>query len=249
MSVREIKQQSKADIDQFQAVEKVFTHSAGSLSDKVDAFAKFASRQAIAKFLARTEIFKRVLHVNGSIIECGVLHGGGLLTYAKLSSIFEPTNHTRKIIGFDTFEGFASIHENDAKGDSSHLRKGGLKGSTLEDVQAAVDLYDMNRPLAHIAKVELVKGDLTKTAAQYIADNPHLVVAMLYLDVDLYAPTKAALDAFLPRMPKGAIVAFDELNAKMFPGETTAMIEAFGGSIPRLKRFPFDPYVSFCILD
>ena len=35
---------------------------------------------------------------------------------------------------------------------------------------------------------------------------------MLYLDFDLYAPTKAALETFLPRMPKGAILAFDELN-------------------------------------
>jgi hypothetical protein len=72
---------------------------------------------------------------------------------------------------------------------------------------------------------------------------------MLYLDVDLYEPTLAAIRAFRPRMPKGGIIAFDELNAKIFPGETAAMIEGFDGVIPKLERFPFDPYVSFTVLD
>jgi hypothetical protein len=248
MSVRELKNQSQADLDQFAAVERVFADSAGSVSDKLDAFPKFASRQAMAKFLARYEIFKQILDVNGSIIECGVLHGGGLLSFAKLSSIFEPTNHTRKIVGFDTFEGFPSIHAADKAGDSSHLRKGGLTGSTMQDVEKAIELYDKNRPLAHIPKVELVKGDLAKTGPQYLKDNPHLVVSMLYLDVDLYEPTKVALETFLPRMPKGAIVAFDELNAKMFPGETSAVDEVLGLRNIAIKRYPFDSYVSYAVL-
>jgi Macrocin-O-methyltransferase (TylF) len=249
MSVREIKDQSKADLDQFFAVERVFANSAGSLSEKLDAFPKFATRQAIAKFLARYEIFNQILNVNGSIIECGVLHGGGLLTFAKLSSIMEPTNHTRKIIGFDTFSGFPSVHEADRQGNSSHLQTGGLKGSTRQDVQAAVDLYDLNRPLQHIQKVELVEGDLAKTGPQYLKENPHLVVALLYLDVDLYEPTKIALETFVPRMPKGAIIAFDELNAKMFPGETVAVDEVLGLKNLRISRFPFDSYISFAILE
>ena len=247
-SVREPKNQSTADLAQFSAMQTVFENAGGTFADKIDAFAKFASRQAIAKFLARYEIFKKILYVNGSIIECGVLHGGGLLAFAKLSSILEPTNHVRKIIGFDTFEGFPSIHDVDRKGDSSHLQVGALTGSTLEDVQRGIDLFDLNRPLQHISKVELVKGDLCITAPQFVAENPHLVVSLLYLDVDLYEATKAALNAFLPLMPRGAVVVFDELNAKMFPGETRAVDEALGLSKIRIERFPFDSYVSYCVL-
>ncbi len=250
MSIREIKNQSQADLQQFAEVEEVFRHSAGSVSDKLDAFPKFASRQALAKFLTKYEIFNQILNVNGSIVECGVLHGGGLLAWAKLSSILEQTNHTRKIIGFDTFEGFPSIDIKDTAGaDSSHLRKGGLKGSTLADVEAAVALYDANRPLSHIQKVELVKGDLAKTAPDYLKENPHLVVALLYLDVDLYEPTKVALETFLPRMPKGAVIVFDELNAKMFPGETLAVNEVLGLRNLRIKRYPFDSYVSYAVIE
>jgi hypothetical protein len=246
---RESKSQSAADWNQFERMEAVFNQSAGSFPDRIDAFPKFASRQAMAKFLARYEIFKRILNVNGSIIECGVLHGGGLLSFAKLSSIFEPVNHVRKIVGFDTFEGFPSIHDKDRAGEFSQMQKGGLTGSPVEDVQRAVDLYDANRPLSHIPKVELVQGDLTVTAGQYVKDNPHLIVSLLYLDVDLYEPTKAALEAFVPLMPKGAIIAFDELNAKIFPGETRAADEVLGLRKIRLERFSFDSYVSYCVLD
>lgn len=87
MSVRKTADQSTADTAPFSAVEKVFAESAGTLADRIDAFPTFASRQALARFIATYELFKRVLHVNGSIVECGVLHGGGLMTFAKLSAI------------------------------------------------------------------------------------------------------------------------------------------------------------------
>ena len=86
--------------------QKNFYKNDDSIIDKIDAFPKYSSRQSIAKFLTKYEIFKKIININGSIIEGGVLHGGGTLAWAKLSSILEPTNHTRKIIGFDTFEVF-----------------------------------------------------------------------------------------------------------------------------------------------
>lgn len=248
--VREPKNQSANDLKQFSEMGDYFVKSPGTVTDKIDALPKFATRQALAKFLARVEIFKMMMPVNGSIIECGVLHGGGLLTWAKLSSIFEPTNHVRKVVGFDTFKGFPSIHKKDSVGgNSSHLKVGGLKGSALEDVQEAVRLFDLNRPLSHIPKVELVKGDLCKTGPQYLKNNPHLVVSLLYLDVDLYEPTKAALETFVPMMPRGAVIVFDELNAKMFPGETQAVQDTIGIRNLRIQRFPFDSYISYAILE
>lgn len=217
MNSREIKNQSASDLNQFDSIAEFFSSDDIDLIEKIDAFPKYASRQSIAKFLTKYELFKKILDVNGSIVECGVLHGAGLLSWAKLSSILEPTNHTRKVIGFDTFEGFPSIDKKDTDtGTSSHFSVGGLKGASYDSVARAIDVYNTNRPLQHIPKVELVKGDITKTASEYMKDNAHLVISLLYLDLDLYAPTKAALDTFLPRMPKGSIVCFDELNAKMF---------------------------------
>ena len=247
---RDAQSQSRQDRSQFSAMEDLFREDPAPLVDKLDGFAKYASRQAIAKWITKVKLFEHVLHVNGSIVECGVLHGAGTLTWAKLSSIYEPSNHTRRIIGFDTFEGFPHVAAQDTgTGTFDQLHAGGLRGGTREQIQRAVDVYDLNRPIAHIPKVELVEGDVCETAGQWVEDNPHAVIALLYLDVDLYAPTRAALEAFLPRMPKGAVIAFDELNASIFPGETRAVDEVIGLRNLRIQRFPFDSYVSYAVLD
>lgn len=250
MKTREPKNQSSDDVAQFKAIEEVYLSDPIELIEKIDAFPKYASRQSIAKFLTKYELFKKILHVNGSIIECGVLHGAGTLAWAKLSSILEPINHTRKIVGFDTFQGFTNVNENDySKGESSHFKEGGLRGSTYDNVKAAIEVYNLNRPLKHIPKIELVSGDICETADLFLKENPHLVISLLYLDVDLYEPTRKALEAFYPRMCKGGIVVFDELNAKIFPGETIAVAEYFGLNNIRIERFYFDSYVSYAIID
>lgn len=246
---REPKNQSDNDLKQFERINDFFTKDKGSVLNKIDAFPKYATRQSIAKFLTKYELFRQILHINGAIVEAGVLHGGGTLAWAKLSSIFEPTNHTRKVIGFDTFDGFPSIHQKDKKGNDGSLTKvGALKGSTYNSVKKAISIFDENRPLNHIPKVELVRGDISQTAPKYIKENPHIVVSMLYLDVDLYEPTKVMLQNFLPKMPKGALLVFDQLNAKMFPGETLAVDEIVGLKNLKINRFSFDSYVSYAVL-
>ena len=70
----------------------LFDESACPTADKLRNFAKYVRRQDIARFLCRYEIFKRQLHVKGSLVECGVHHGGGLMTWAQISAILEPYN-------------------------------------------------------------------------------------------------------------------------------------------------------------
>ena len=72
---------------------------------------------------------------------------------------------------------------------------------------------------------------------------------MLFLDADLFEPTKAALDAFLPRMPKGSLIVFDELDNPQWPGETMAALETIGLNKLRLERLEWDPYISWARVD
>jgi Macrocin-O-methyltransferase (TylF) len=230
-------------------MEAYFGRSLGGNMDKLRNFAKFVPRQALTVFLAKHEIFQDVLRVHGHILECGVHLGGGLMTWAQLSAIYEPMNHTRRVVGFDTFEGFPQVHDKD-RGDSMDVaREGGLATHAEEDVLEAVRLYDLNRHIGHIPRVALVTGDATRSIPTYVANNPHLVVAMLYLDFDLYEPTRAALEHFLPRMPRGGVLVFDELNEKAWPGETLAVLETVGLSNLRIKRFPFATQVSYAVLE
>ena len=212
---------------------------------KIENFPKYVRRQNLTRFLALYEIFKRVLEVKGSVVECGVNRGFGVMSWAKLSAILEPVNLMRRIYGFDTFAGFPSVSERDRTHSSGAPRAGDLAASDYDEILELAAINDSTRFLGHVAKVKLIKGDAAKTIPAFIEEHPHLVVSLLFLDFDLYEPTKIALEHFVPRMPRGAIIAFDELDNPLWPGETSAMLESFAGKPLALRRLPFDPYIGF----
>jgi len=241
---------TQRDVEYRIALGEYFSKSTGATIEKLLNFTKYVPRPAITRFLCKYEIFKQILNVQGSVIECGVLFGGGLMTWAQLSAILEPMNHQRKIIGFDTFSGFTSIAEEDKTvGTSELVKPGGLAIDSFQDLQECIRLYDMYLPLSHIEKVKLVRGDIKETVPQFIKENPHTVVSLLYLDFDLFEPTSVALEYFVSRIPKGGIIVFDELNAENFPGETTAVIKKLGINNLRIQRFTFGTYISYVIIE
>jgi hypothetical protein len=215
----------------------------------VDNFTKYVKRQELTRFLVRHELFKQIADIKGSIIECGVFAGSGLMAWAQLASILEPVGFWRRIYGFDTFDGFPGVHENDLRGvGGKRWKKGDIKDQSYEDLKKCIGLYDANRFLPQIPKVFLVKGDFTETADAFLRDHPHVIVALLYLDFDLYEPTVKALESFLPRMGKGSILAFDEINNPQWPGETQAMLEKLDIRNAKIQQFPYEPNMSYIVL-
>lgn len=227
-----------------------FMDSSVPVAQRLQTFPRHIRRQDLARFLTKHELFKLALPANGSIIECGVFAGGGLFGWMHMSAIYEPYNHTRRVIGFDTFSGFPSIHSKDLTAEKSeHTRLGAFQtSSSIEsELQNLARIHDSNRPIGHLPKIELVGGDACKTIPEYVASHPHLLISLLYLDFDLYEPTKVALANLLPRVVKGGIVAFDELNCAEFAGETTALLESVDLAKVELKRFPMDSYISYFV--
>jgi hypothetical protein len=205
----------------------------------------FAERQSITTALTRIDLFRKILEVQGSVVECGVHKGNSLFLYNHLSTILEPFNINRKIIGFDTFEGFRSISSKDPKS----ITENDFSDTSFDLLSDWSKLHDENRAVSHINKIELVKGDAIKTIPEYVQKNPHLIIALLYLDFDIYEPTKVALDHLLPLVPKGGIVGLDEVNQKKWEGETIALKESISISGVRLKKFFYDPSVSYYVVE
>jgi hypothetical protein len=142
------------------------------------------------------------------------------------------------------------VHEKDlTTAKSEHTKVGAFETapSIQSELENLAGIHNSNRPIGHIPKIELVAGDACQTIPEYAAKNPHLLISLLYLDFDLYAPTKAALDVLYPHVVKGGVIAFDELNCAEFAGETTALKEALDLRQVELKRFPMDPYVSYFV--
>lgn len=229
--------------------EACFERNPESWEKKLESFPKYVRRPNLTRFLALYEIFKRVQSVKGSIVECGVFRGFGIMTWAKLSAILEPVNLTRRIYGFDSFAGFPNISAEDKTDFSDHVLEGDLYADSHDEILELAGINDSTRFLGHIPKVKLIKGDATQTIPKFIDKHPHLLISLLFLDFDLYEPTKVALENFVPRMPKGSIIAFDELDNPLWPGETTAMLEYFKDCPLKIERIPFDPYIGFAVIE
>lgn len=248
-SMLDPRSRTAADNQYDAGMESYFDSSLGTNMDKLRSFSKYVPRQIMGTFLAKNELFQHLLGVHGHIVECGVYLGAGLMNWANLSAIHEPFNHIRRIVGFDTFAGITNTAPQDAGNVSVHVKAGGCAVDSIDDLRECIRLFDLNRPIGHIPRVELVAGDATQTIPSYLEQNRHVVVAMLYLDFGVYEPTKVAIEHFLPRMPKGAIIAFDELSQAACPGETQAVLDTVGLRNLRIKRFPYATALSYAVIE
>jgi len=205
----------------------------------------FLKRISLSRILYFNQLYLQLLNVPGVICEFGVQWGASLALLANLRSIYEPYNYSRKIIGFDTFSGFSNIDAKDGnsvlKGDYSTMQ------NYEESLEEILSLHEQNSPIPHIKKFELIKGDASKTVADWLNVNPHAIISMAIFDMDVYRPTKDVLECILPRLVKGSVLVFDELNCPKFPGETTALNEVIGLNKLKLRRDPNQPYCAWAV--
>jgi hypothetical protein len=223
--------------------EKKYDEARASLASRcdpsylVDAPCLFLTRIQTTGILSRIALFEKVRKMPGSIVECGVFRGNSLMLLTQLSLTLEPYAINRMIYGFDTFEGFRSINSTN---DPSDVDESTFADTNLSLLEELIALQDVVRPVSMIPRVQLIKGDLTSTAPEFVSQNPGLCISLLILDTDLYESTKVALAAFLPHMHKGAIVALDEVCYSKFVGETIALKEQVSLNEVKLQKFPFE---------
>jgi len=215
----------------------------------LDNLGLYIRRQNLSRILFMNELYKKIIDLQGIIFEFGIFWGQNLALFESFRGMYEPYNYTRKIVGFDTFEGFASVDEKD--GSAEIIQKGAYATTKNYDeyLGKILQYHETLSPISHIKKYELVKGDATKTVKKYFEDNPETIIAFAYFDFDLYEPTKACLEAILPHLTKGAILGFDEINFHTFPGETRAFDEILGINRYRIYRDRNNPVPSYIVYE
>lgn len=206
----------------------------------------YLTRQTLSRLLFLTELYQQIIPVHGVAMEFGVRWGQNLALFHALRGIYEPYNFNRKIIGFDTFGGFPAVDEKDGP----RVRAGdyGVPANYQDYLTHLLAQHEADSPIAHRRKFELVAGDASETLPRYLRDHPETVIAFAYFDFDIYTPTRDCLAAIRPRLTKGAVVAFDELNCPDFPGETLAFDEVFGIANYALRRSPLNPLISYLVV-
>lgn len=197
----------------------------------------FSRRMHFTRVLAHWEIFKKVADLPGDIVEVGVYKGETFLTFAKFLEILCPGDRIKRVIGFDSFKGLDDFTRHDGGDISVGNMTGGWNPDGFQSTLASlINLSHQDSFVPQKERLLMVDGDIRKTATEFIEREPGMRISLLHLDVDLYEPTMAALQAFYPKIVNGGIVVLDEYACHEWPGETTALDEYFDGKPPRMNR-------------
>ena len=175
-------------------------------------------------------------------MEFGVRWGPILNLFQSLRGIYEPFNRHRKIIGFDTFEGFTEVTDYDRISKEGDFA---VTDGYEEQLEEILSIQEQFSPLDHIKKFEIIKGDIIETLPKYLQENKHTIVSLVFFDLDIYKPTLESLKNIKPYLTEGSIMVFDELCDDKFPGETMALDEVFGLNNLKIKRLPITSRISY----
>lgn len=211
----------------------------------LDNLALFINSKYLARMKFMDHLYRKIINVPGIVIEFGTRWGQNAALFSALRGIYEPFNRYRKIVAFDTFEGFPCVSDKD--GSSKLMEKGALSVSEnyYDCLDKIMQFHEMENPLSHLKKYELVKGDVTETFPLYLEKNPATIVALAYFDLDLYEPTKICLQGIRNHLVKGSIIGFDELSDPDSPGETLAVMEVLGLNNLPLRRLNYTSRTSY----
>jgi hypothetical protein len=194
----------------------------------------------IEKLLAQYEIYKRIVGLPGAIVECGVFKGVSLVRFATFRHAME-TAEARKIIGFDAFGEFPNsglVRADDIGFATTHDDKSG--GAGISDLDLAEVFQSKG-----FGNFEFVKGNVLDTLKPYFAANLHLRVALLHLDMDVFAPTMAALETIYDRVVSGGVIMIDDYGT--VSGATDAVDKFNKGRGLIIEKAPYYQVPAFIV--
>jgi hypothetical protein len=239
---------SNSTLDARKQLYRLFSERPMSDEDLLVNLSMYMRSGSLAKLLFLNEMYQKIIDLPGVICEFGVWMGASTVAFENLRAVYEPYNHQRRVIAFDTFAGYVGIGKSDVRSDI--ISEGVYTvGEGYEKYLAELlDYHEKENVMAHVKKHSLIKGDASITCPEYLNKNPEVLVAMAYFDMALYEPTLKCLEAIKPRLIKGSVLVFDELCHHDYPGETRAVVEILGTQNYEIKRSKFLPDRSYIVI-
>ena len=229
---------------QFRTVlQEKFESSPLPVADMMTNFGLYLRSSGLVKYLVLNDLYLRIRDIPGAIVEFGCWYGQNLIVFENLRAIYEPFNKTRQIIGFDTFSGYASHSSKDGEVDGI-FAEGNFSAAPdyAQYLRGLLEVHEGNNVLGHLRGMhKIVEGDVSVTATTYFKEHPETSVALAYLDMGLYEPTKAALLAIKPCLLPGSVIVLDEFTWASAKGEAIAFREVFGREGYRIEQSRYTP--------
>ena len=190
----------------------------------IDQWPLYCGQYQLSRHLAIIDLVREILGVPGDVAEFGTWRGATAMLVAKVLHTYQP--HDSKMVHcFDTFHGLEDFLPQD--GPASGFS--GEWAGSAEELRAMIRLHELEDAIV------VHRGRIEETLPQLLAARPELSFCFAYCDADLYGPTAAVLEHLPPRLLPGGLLAFDEWNCDVFPGEGIAVGEFLSRAGPAFK--------------
>ena len=170
-----------------------------------------SARSLDRKWMLR-ESLKLVRAVEGDTAECGTWRGGSSWLICK--GLQRPHH------AFDSFEGLSAPEPRDG----THFRKGDL----------AVSEEEFRSRMAGVENLHVYKGWIPSRFPEVAGRR----FCFVHVDVDLYQPTRDAIEFFYPRLNRGGVLLLDDYGFFICPGARQAADEFFKDKPEPLLELP-----------
>lgn len=241
---------SERDSHYWKEIESILKDNNISIELMLKNYMAFIQRRDLPQLLAYYDLFKLVKNIPGSIVEVGVFLGNGLFTWTKLMETFLPGNRGEKVFGFDNFAGYTQEITSHDKSAVKYIQ--GLVGDfkiNYELVSKLEKLHNLDSMIPGVERVKIYNGNLVEMINTFKAENYGVRLKLLLIDVNLYRPTKDALENLYDLVAHGGVIAFRGYGVKPWEGESLAVDEFLQEKgIKTINRFDFSNYPALYII-
>lgn len=204
-------------IDGIQARDELFALMNGYAStpeEKERSLGLFLRGSLLARILAVAHIYQQIVEIPGIVFDIGTWRGQTAVLCENFRAIYEPLHFNRRIVCFDTFEGYAGFGDQDR---ATALHQEGtysVGGTAYADHLAhLLQVHERANAMGHNnGKHQVIAGDCRETIPAFFEDHPNEILSLAFFDVNALAPTREALDQVWKRLAPGGIVAFWQLT-------------------------------------
>ena len=205
----------------------------------------FLRSSLLSRILTVSDVYKTIIDIPGSIFDLGCWWGQNSVLFENLRAIYEPFNKQRKIVSFDSFEGYTNWSDKDLKSEVFNENTYATSASYEQFLKTLLETHEGLNNLGHQRGIhEIVKGDATKTVGAYLEKNPETIVALAAFDLGLYEPTKSVLETIKPHLVPGSVLWMIHLTRKDLRGDGEAFLGVMKGVKYKLQKCPHYPSMS-----
>jgi hypothetical protein len=216
-----------------------------SAEEKERSLGLFLRGSLLARLLAISEIYQRIVHLPGAVLDIGTWRGQTAVICENLRAIYEPLHFNRRIYAFDTFEGYQGFSKDDKATDLHQNGTYGVGGESYAGLlRELLGLHERSNAMGdkNHGKHQVIMGDCVQTVRQMLEQQSHEVIALAFFDVNSVQPTERTFELIWDRVVKGGVIAFWQLTRNTIPAEGMVYVKTimgrYGHSIQRCATYP-----------